>query len=99
MNSSFKTFHIFYDSLLFFSKCKNINSIFWKDQEIVCWKKETFDRRFPELVSFMPVLNQFSMQIDNKNIKCVNVNTFVADDNWVFHHTKPFTIFVNILFK
>ena len=81
MHKSFQSIFVFNNSTWFLTQCNHIDAIFWKDQEIICAQKKTFNWWLPKLVTFMPVLNQFSFQVNDEDVESVDSNTLVADHN------------------
>ena len=93
MDPTVETIHIFDFSSWFLADGKKIDTIFWQNHEVVGREQEPFDRRFPELVSFMPVFDKLGLEVDDSNIERVDTNALIAYNDWTFQLLCDWTNF------
>ena len=62
----------------------HVDSVLRQDQEVIRVQEEAFDLGFPELIAFMPVLNEFWFEIEDEYVEGVDADALVADDDAVW---------------
>jgi hypothetical protein len=88
-----ETIHVFNFSSWFLADSEKIDAIFGQNHEVIGLEQEASDRRFPELVPFMPIFDELGLQIDYSHIECVYTNAFIAHDYGAFQFLCSWTNF------
>lgn len=81
MNHSFQFIFVRHDLTRLLPNSKKVDAILGEDHEVISIQQEALNWRLPELISFVPVLDQFALQVDHEDIESIYSNALITNDD------------------